>query len=243
MRPILFRWGAVVVYSYPAMLYTGLVLGLGAGNYAANAAGIDSVLVFAATLALIIPALAGARLLFVVLNREAFRNGRRSIWRRSGGAAMFGGLPPALILSVPLLRVLGLPFGVFWDVATFTILVGMVVTRIGCLLHGCCAGRPTTGWISLRLPDHRGVWQRRVPCPLLECGCAGVLLVGAVLLWQRLPFPGALFLVVASGYGVIRMPLESARERLDRSAIDLRVHRLVPMAVSAVSLLLLFLAS
>ncbi len=43
MRPILFQWRGLTVWSYPAMLYIGLVAGVVAGNVAAHAAGIEKV--------------------------------------------------------------------------------------------------------------------------------------------------------------------------------------------------------
>ena len=39
-----------------------------------------------------------------------------------------------------------------------------------------------------------------------------VLLAGASAAWGQLPFPGALFLCVAAGYGAGRLVLESLRE-------------------------------
>jgi hypothetical protein len=68
MRPVLFRWGKLTIWSYPAMLYLGLVLGVVAGNVAAHTAGIDPLRTYFAILILIIPALAGARLLYVAMN-------------------------------------------------------------------------------------------------------------------------------------------------------------------------------
>jgi prolipoprotein diacylglyceryltransferase len=62
------------------------------------------------------------------------------------------------------------------------------------------------------LPNHLGVWERRVPTQCLEAAWATVLLGGAVAGWSRLPFPGALFLLVAGGYATGRLVLESARE-------------------------------
>ena len=112
---------------------------------------------------------------------------------------MYGGLPIALLLSVPLLAALRLPFGAFWDVTMFTILVGMIFTRIGCLLNGCCAGRLSGTWLSAYLPNHLGVWNRRIPTQCLETGWAAVLLVCAMTIWQWLPFTGELFLVVTAG--------------------------------------------
>jgi len=212
MRPVMFRWRGLTIWSYPAMLYVGLVAGVVAGNVAAHAARIDAFRVFVATFLLLVPALAGARLLYVAANWSRFRGRATGIWnRREGGAAQYGGLLVTLPLSVPLLAVLRLPIGSFWDVAAFTILVGMIFTRIGCLLNGCCAGRPVRRW-GLYLPNHLGVWERRVPTQCLEAAWASVLLAGAVATWNSLPFAGALFLLVAGGYAIGRLALESARE-------------------------------
>jgi prolipoprotein diacylglyceryltransferase len=205
------------VHSYPAFLYLGLVVGTIAGNRAANHAGLDSARVFVATILLLVPALMGARLLFVAAHWDLYRPDLRRVWRRSeGGFAMYGGLPAALCASVPLLIALDLPFGAFWDVATFTILSGMFFTRFGCLLNGCCAGRPTSGRLSLYLPNAHGVWRRRVPSQLLEAGWSLCLLTGAVFLWKRLAFPGALFLYLLAGYGTGRFFMEPAREGPER---------------------------
>lgn len=195
------------------MLYVGLVAGTAAGNVAAHAAGIDAFRAWVATILLITPALAGARLLHVAVNWSRYRGTRGRIWKRSeGGAAQYGGLLLAIPLSVPLLAALQLPFGAFWDVSSFTILVGMILTRVGCLLNGCCAGRPVRKW-GVVLPNHLGIWERRVPTQCLEGLLAAALLATAVVVWDRLMFPGALFLLVAGGYATGRLVLESARER------------------------------
>jgi prolipoprotein diacylglyceryltransferase len=240
---VLFRWRRIIVYSYPALLYLGLVSGVVAGNYAANLTGMDSLRVFVATLILIVPALVGARLLYVAAHWDAYRRAPRRIWRRSeGGAAMYGGLPLAVVVSVPLLRRLGVPLGAFWDVATFTILVGMVFTRIGCLLNGCCAGRPTERWCALYLPDHRGRWARRIPTQLLEATWATLLLAGAAAIWHRLPFQGALFLFVLAGYGGGRLVLESTRGQQDRTTWGITVDHAISGGLVIFGLLMLLVA-
>ena len=136
------------------MLYVGLVFGVIAGNIAAHAAGLDPLRVYIATIVLIVPALIGARLLFVASEWKYYRRNPRLIWNRSqGGFMMYGAVPVMLLCSLPLLRAMHVGFGAFWDVSTFTILVGMIFTRVGCLLNGCCGGRPTSGWFGIRLPN------------------------------------------------------------------------------------------
>ncbi len=237
MRPVLFAWHGFRIHSYPAMLYLGIVLGIAAGNLAANAAGLPSLRVYLAMLLLTIPGLVGARLLFVATEWRVYRREPGRIWRRSeGGASMLGGLPLMLAVSVPLLRVLGVPFAAFWDVAMFTLLIGMMFARVGCLLNGCCAGRPSESWLALRLPDHRGVWRRRVPTQLLEAGLTVVLLIGAIALWSRSPFPGAVLLATVACYSFGRVLLEPLRDAQDWLG-SLSVHRAFAATLGVLSLL------
>ena len=196
------------------MLYFGLLFGVVAGNVAAHAAHVEAFRAYVATLILLLPALAGARLLYVAANWKTYKHDLRRICnRKDGGLIMYGGLPAILLLSVPLLRVLQLNFGAFWDVSAFTILVGMMFTRVGCLLNGCCAGCPSKAWLSVYLPNPKGVWEKRIPTQILEALWAVVLLVSAIVLWPRVPFRGGLFLFVAGGYACARLVMELARER------------------------------
>jgi prolipoprotein diacylglyceryltransferase len=202
--------------SYPVFLFLGLTFGVIAGTYAGAAAGLDTTRLYVGLVLLTIPALAGSRLLYVFTHLERYHAQPSLIWARdTGGAALYGGLILALVCSLPLLRALGLPFGTFWDAATITLLVGMVFTKVGCLLNGCCAGRPTSGFLGINLPNAAGVSCRRVPSQLLECGLAAALLLAAVK-WTSRPFGGALFLAALATYAAARIPLGATRDNLDR---------------------------
>ena len=65
----------------------------------------------------------------------------------------------------------------------------------------------------MSLPDSRGLREKRIPVQCLESGWALVVLAAAAALLGRLPFDGAVFLVVAALYGAGRLALESLRER------------------------------
>jgi len=218
MLPVLFRWRGRAVPSYPAMLYLGVVFGLVAGDVAANASGLNGARVYIASLLLLPVALVGARLASVIGNWSEWRRVPGRIWRRSeGGQAMYGGLV-AVPASLPLLAVLGVPFWAFWDVATFTMLTGMVFARVGCLLNGCCAGRPTEGRFGVVLPNHEGVRTRRVPTQFLEAGLGAILLApAAVLLASKAP-PGSVFTETLAVYALARLFLQPLREHQGRVA-------------------------
>lgn len=216
MRPILLEMHGVRIYSYPAMLYIGMILGMVGGNYAANDAGLNSARVLIAMVLLTIPGLVGARLLFVATHWKTYRREPARIWRRSeGGASLQGGLFLMLLTSLPLLAALEIPFARFWDVAAITMLIGMIFAKVGCILNGCCVGQPSDGRFAMYLPDHRGVWCRRVPTQLLESGLAVVILLAVVGLWTQRPFHGAIFLSSLLSYSVARFALLAKRENQD----------------------------
>ena len=239
MRPILFRWRGLTIYSYPAMLYLGLTAALCAADFAAHDAGLPARSVYVVTLVLIAIGLFGARLLFVASHWRFYRAELGRIWnRREGGASQYGGLLLALAVSVPCLAAFHLPLGAYWDVGIFAILVGTIFARVGCLLNGCCSGRGTASWFGVRLPNHSGVWARRIPTQCLEAACAATLLGLAIALRHSKPFPGALFLFVVIAYACGRLVLESAREH-EAGAGRFTLHHALSVGIVVSSLITL----
>jgi phosphatidylglycerol:prolipoprotein diacylglycerol transferase len=213
MRRILFTCFGFNIYSYPAMLYLGLTIGIFVGAHIAGLAGLDPDRFAMAGVVLLAPGVIGARLLYVLMHWQVYAGDMRRIWRRSeGGMAMYGGLVMIAVLSIPLLPAMNLPFAAFWDAGIFTMLITMIFARVGCLLNSCCCGRPTDGWYGVNLPDHHGVWRRRFPTQLLEIAWSAVVLA-ALLAWRgRGPFPGALFCGGVAGYAAGRFFLQKLRD-------------------------------
>ena len=214
MRPVLFNFHGISIRSYPFFLFVGLSFGIIAGTQAGARNGMDPTRLYIALAVLIIVALIGSRLMYVLTQLDYFRRNPSKIWQPgASGAAMYGGILLALVCSWPLLRLMDLSLGKFWDAATITLLVGMIFTRIGCLLNGCCAGRETTSWLGVNLPDDKGVSRKRFPTQLLEALIAVFLLIGAVS-WTSRPFDGALFLVALGVFCTARLALGPTRENL-----------------------------
>lgn len=225
------------------MLYLGCVVGITIGAQIAGHDGIDPVRFALAAFILFIPALIGGRLWYVVKHLETFRVDPRRIWRPGdGGAALDGGIILMVAVSVPLLALADISFWQFWDAATFSLIIGCIITRFGCTMNGCCAGRPTAGPLGWWLPNHRGEWARRFPTPLLEAAWCAVLLIGAIGARAYMPFTGALFPTAIALYAVGRIALEPTRESAD-PARTILFNVIVASALFAVAAATLILRS
>jgi phosphatidylglycerol---prolipoprotein diacylglyceryl transferase len=237
VRKILFQLGKLSIPSYAAMLYLGILIGIFVEDYFVRRAYLNSTRILIATFVLLFPALVGARLLFVVSHVRKYREQPTRIWRSSeGGSAMYGGLLLAVPLSVPILQVMHIPIGVFWDLACFPMLIGAIFARCGCLLSGCCAGKPTESWFGLNLPDHNGTWRRRFPTQILEALWTLTIFSAGLAVWGHLPFPGALFLFAVGTYSAGRFLLESMRAE-QTHVFGIALQRLLSVVLFAASVI------
>lgn len=215
-RRTLFEIGRLSLPSYTAFLYLGIVVGIYVGAAVARAEGLSATRFALTSIVLLAPALAGARLWYVAQHLGRYRAEPAAIWRRAeGGSALYGGLVLSVLASIPVLVVANLPFWPYWDAAIVTMLVGLCVTRLGCLVHGCCAGRETSGALGMWLPGRGGEWKRRYPTQLIEAGWAVAVLVVALAARPSLPFDGALLAFVVGAYAAGRLVLELTRETDD----------------------------
>jgi len=152
------------------------------------------------------------------------------------GAGLYGGLVLSFAVSWPVLRLMGLEFWRFWDGAAIIMLVGMAVTRIGCLINGCCSGRETQGPFGLWLPDDRGEWKRRYPTQLFEAAWSAIILGVGLSLYAPSGRPGLLFLGSAAAYGIGRFGLELLRADASSTALPTRINVAFSPVLSLVSL-------
>lgn len=98
-------------------------------------------------------------------------------------------------------RLLGLPLGTVLDVTAPGMLAGMAVGRLGCLLGGCCVGRPTASRWGVWSSDRR-LGLRRIPVQPIESTLAGslaLLAMAAVFAWGT-SSDGAIFLAAIAAY-------------------------------------------
>jgi len=87
--------------------------------------------------------------------------------------------------------------------------LGLMLGRIGCLVHGCCLGKVCeAAWYTLR--DTNGI--PRWPAVPLEFGFNAIFFLFALICWRKARFRGQLFHIYLMAYGIFRFAHEVMRD-------------------------------
>jgi phosphatidylglycerol---prolipoprotein diacylglyceryl transferase len=232
-RRYLFHIGRLGIPTFAGLLYLGFAVGVAIGGYET---GLGHLRFAVSALILLVAALIGSRLWYFIGHPAFLANRTGAVRVQDAGAGLYGGLVLSFAVSWPVLRLMGLEFWRFWDGAAIIMLVGMAVTRIGCLINGCCSGRETQGPFGLWLPDDRGEWKRRYPTQLFEAAWSAIILGVGLSVYAPSGRPGLLFLGSAAAYGIGRFGLELLRADASCAALPTRINVAFSAVLSLVSL-------
>jgi phosphatidylglycerol:prolipoprotein diacylglycerol transferase len=147
MHPILFRFGAVNVYSYGVLIATGVLAGLWYAREQAARAGLDPDKIWNMGIYTVLAALLLAKVWLVLSDWSFYQANPRDIFSMStfqSGGTFYGGIVGAILMiglyayfqKMPMLPVL--------DTLGAGLPLGHAIGRLGCFAAGCCYGKPTT---------------------------------------------------------------------------------------------------
>ncbi len=220
MHPTLFELGPVTVYTYGVLLAGAYLLGLKFAMVRGRQRGLDESLVMDLGIYIIISALIGAKLMLLLVDFRHFtQNPAELVGLLRSGGVFYGGLILSVVVALWYLRRHRLPMWTTCDAFAPGIALGHVVGRLGCLMAGCCYGRPTdVPWAvvftnteaaanvgtPLDVPLH--------PTQLYEAG-AELLILGLLLQTESRgrTFPGRTFWGYILLYGISRFIIEFYR--------------------------------
>ena len=249
MHPILFQLGNWPVYSYGVLLALAYLAGLQLAVVRARRAGLDPAKVMDLGIYLIIAALVGAKLMLVLVDFQYFRAQPRELLSlvRAGGV-FYGGLIAAFFTALWLVGRYRLPRWTTADMIAPGIALGHVVGRLGCLLAGCCYGRPTdVPWAitftnpvaavnvgtPLQIPLH--------PTQLYDAGAELLILAGLLIFERRgRKFPGRTFWLYLLLYAVSRYVIEIYRGDERGTLLGFSTSQFVSILLVPVSLVMLW---
>lgn len=253
MHPILFSAGPVTIYSYGVLLASAYLLGLWLAVRRARAAGVDPNRIMDLLIWVIIAALVGAKALLFIVDFQHFTSSPQEFMTllRSGGV-FYGGLIAAVVVCIWQLRKHRLPLWKSGDLFAPGIGLGYMVGRLGCLMAGCCYGRPTdVAWaitftdpaanLNVGTPLNVGLH----PTQLYEAA-AGLVLWGAMLLLEKRKghFAGRTFWSFALLYSVLRFIIEFYRGD-DRGFVfnAVSTSQLISLVLAPISIFMLWYLS
>ena len=144
MYPKLLELGPINIYSYGLLLVSAYLIGLRLAVARARQRGLNGDRAMDLGIWIILSALVGAKLLLLIVDFDHIRRNPAELLGllRSGGV-FYGGLVLAVGVAFWYMRRHRLPLWTTCDAFAPGIALGQAVGRLGCLLGGCCYGRPT----------------------------------------------------------------------------------------------------
>lgn len=227
MHPVLFNIPVVhfPIHSYGFMLALSFLLGIWIASVRAKRAGLNPVVIADVGFWVILSAIVGSRAYYVVLHFEEFSGDLWAIINPFhhgavgiGGLVMYGGFIGAILASILYFKKKKVPFLPYADVSAPSVALGVALTRIGCLLNGCCYGSAAAhGGVNFPLSSAAGMYQHEIhaaglyPAQLYES--AGGLLIFLLLLLveRKKPASGFLFFSLGLLYSVLRFIVDFSR--------------------------------
>jgi phosphatidylglycerol:prolipoprotein diacylglycerol transferase len=220
MHPVLFNIGGWPVYSYGVLLAAAYLAGLQLAVVRARKAGLDGAKVMDFGIYLIIAALVGAKLALVIVDFSYYRaNPKEILSLARAGGVFYGGLIAALAVGLLLVKRYKLPVWKTSDLIAPGIALGHVIGRLGCLLAGCCFGRPTTMPWAITFHDPQAALNVGTPLDvplhptqLYDAGAELIILIALVATEKKgRPFAGRTFWLYMLLYAISRYIIEIYR--------------------------------
>lgn len=216
MHSIAFNLGPLTVHWFGVCIALAFLAGLWTATRRAPHAGIPGEQIADLVVPwLLVGGVLGARLLYIVTYwRESFAGQPWSelFMIQRGGLVYYGGLMGASLAVILFARWKKIPLWKLADVLTPSIALGSMFGRIGCLLNGCCFGRPCAMPWAIRFPDDHSTQGLPVhPTQLYDALLNLVLYLGLAWLFRRRKFDGQVFATYLLGYAITRSIVEAFR--------------------------------
>ncbi len=144
MHPLLFEIGDFKIYTYGPIMALGFLLAFLLIYHIAKLRGEDTNFYMDLYIWIIIFGVLGAELLYNALEWRAFiKDPVRMLNPRNGGLVWYGGVVAAGAFTLWYSRRKGKPILQVTDTLAAPLSLGLGVGRWGCLMGGCCYGKPS----------------------------------------------------------------------------------------------------
>jgi phosphatidylglycerol:prolipoprotein diacylglycerol transferase len=214
VHPVAFQFGGFTIYWYGILAALGFLAAFWTSSRRAPREGLPPEMILDLAPWLIGGAIVGARLFYITTHWDEFAG--RPVWEYfalgRSGLVWYGGLIGACLATILFAQYKKASLWKLADVIAPSIALGHIFGRFGCLMTGCCYGRPTDlPWAIYFPKDH---WTRGVgvhPTEIYEALLNAALYGALMWLYQKKKFDGQIFAAYLIGYALLRAFVEMFR--------------------------------
>lgn len=215
MYPVLFRIGPFALHTYGVFIAMAFLSAIALALREARRAGEDPNRILDLCFYILVAAIVGSRILYVLVNWSTFRDDPFEIVRIwHGGLVFYGGFIGALMTALWYIWRKGLPLLGTADILAPSVAFGQFVGRIGCFFAGCCYGKPCDLPWAVTFTNAESLAPKGVslhPTQLYSSLNAFLIFLVLVGLRRIKGFEGRIFWTYVLLYGVTRSILEHFR--------------------------------
>lgn len=166
----LFKFGPITVHSYGLCMAMGFLFSMMFISRMCRYNGQKSELYSSLVTWLLVCAILGARIAYVIEHwHSEFIGDPLAVFRIDRGGLMFyGGFIGAALLTLVYARICRKKLFEITDVLLTVLPLGHVFGRIGCFFHGCCYGGRTDSILGVSFPAHSPAWEQQLADGLIS---------------------------------------------------------------------------
>ena len=234
INPVAFSIFGIDIMWYAILITTGIILGLYFVSKLAVTKGLDKEMPSDLLLWVLIPAILGARLYYVIFSWDYYsKNPSEIIMIRNGGLAIYGGLLTAFLITYTYSKKKNIPFLTILDIFAPGIALGQAIGRWGNFINKEAYGRATDLPWAIIIDG-----QKVHPTFLYESlGDFVIFLVLYNLCKKNRNEKGTIISLYFIIYGILRFFVEGLRTD-SLYFLGMRVSQLVSLALVAIGVII-----
>jgi phosphatidylglycerol:prolipoprotein diacylglycerol transferase len=180
---------AIPIHTYGILVAGGFLLAMTLAARAAERSGLDKDKVLDLSFGILVAAMIGSRVLFVIVNWDEYAHdlvGILKFW--NGGLVFYGGFIGAVLFSIWYMRKHQMPFMQYADAMAPTVAIGQALGRLGCFSAGCCWGGACDAHylFAARFPQESLAYQSQAANHLVSAGAPTTIPIHPTQLYEAL---------------------------------------------------------
>lgn len=233
--------GPLTIHGYGLMIGIGVIVALVVAAKRAKKRGLDTDFVYGLGLITLVFGFIGAKLLYCIVEIEAFLNEPMQVLSGSG-FVLYGGIIGGILAAMVYCKYKKVNFFEYFDLAVPSVAIAQGFGRIGCFLAGCCYGRETDSCIGIMFHNSSIAPNGIKLIPTQVFSSAGNFLIALVLLLyarknRKTGKVGALYLIL---YSVGRFIIEFFRNDYRGNVGVLSTSQFISLVILAIGIAMFF---